>query len=55
MNYRVWLTTPKPIVIDDHGNEIANAYVHEIKFPPAAIHTANGTVWVIGGPGVALI
>lgn len=55
MNYRVWMTTPKAIVIDDQGNAVANAYVHDIRFPYTAIDTANGRVWVIAGSAVAVI
>lgn len=55
MNFRVWMTTPRAIVIDEHGNPVPNSYVHQISFPQTSIDTAHGKVWVISGPATAVV
>ncbi len=49
------MTKPTAIVIDNQGNPVPNAYVHDIRFPQTTIDTPNGRVWVIAGPAVAMI
>jgi hypothetical protein len=53
--YKVKIAEGKPWVVDQHGNQVANANVHKIFFPERKIETADGPVWVIDGSGKAEI
>ncbi len=52
--YRVQLV-PRPIVIDQNGLPVCNAYVIDIVFPGDTADTILGRVNKIIGPGVAKI
>ena len=53
--YKVKIARGKPWVIDQKGNQVANAKVHKIYFPERKIETADGPVWEIDGSGKAEI
>lgn len=52
--YRVRVA-PLPVVIDEHGEAVAEARILEIVFPGETIETPGGRMPVLVGAGVAKI
>ncbi len=44
-----------PVVVDDTGQAVEGGKVHRVTFPDTCLNTSDGPVWVINGPGEAVI